>query len=58
MAAERSIVLDRDRTILDLCAELYDEVDEKLDLIIDTNNLSGDEVFELKAGRRIVYYPN
>jgi hypothetical protein len=54
---EQELVLDRDRTIVDLSAELYDKVDEKLDLIIDTNNLSGDEILELKAGRPIVFYP-
>lgn len=55
---ERTVVIDRDRTILDLSAELYDQVDEKLDLIIDTNNLSGDEILELKGGRSIVYFPD
>jgi hypothetical protein len=54
---EQSIVIDRDRTIVDLSAELYDKVDEKLDLIINTNNLSGDEILELRAGRPIVYFP-
>lgn len=54
---ERTVVIDRDRTIIDLSAELYDRVDEKLDLIIDTNNLSGDEILELKSGRPIVYFP-
>ena len=55
---EQSIVLDRNRTIIDLAAELYDKVDEKLDLIIDSNNLSGDEILELEMGRTIVYYPD
>ena len=54
---EQRITIDRDRTILDLSAQLYDKVDEKLDLIIDSNNLSGDEILELKLGREIVYYP-
>jgi prophage DNA circulation protein len=54
---ERSIVLARPRTIVDLCAELYGSVDDKLDLLISTNNLSGDEILELPQGRRIVYYP-
>src|SRR5688500_10288185 len=31
---ERRIVLDRPRTIIDLCAELYGSVDDKLDLMI------------------------
>ena len=54
---ERAVVLNRRRTIIDLCAELYGSVDDKLDLLISTNNLSGDEILELPKGRRIVYYP-
>lgn len=53
---ERTLVLERDRTIIDLCAELYGEVDEKLDFLINTNNLSGSEILEVPKGRRIVYY--
>jgi len=53
---ERSIVLDRPRTIIDLAAELYGEVDEQLDFLINTNNLSGSEILELPRGREIVYY--
>ena len=53
---ERSIILDRPRTIIDLAAELYGEVDEQLDFLINTNNLSGSEILELPRGREIVYY--
>lgn len=53
---ERSIVLDRARTIVDLAAELYGEVDAQLDFLINTNNLTGSEILELPAGREIVYY--
>lgn len=53
---ERRIVLDRARTVIDLTAELYGEVDEQFDFFITSNNLSGDEYFELPAGREIVYY--
>ena len=53
---ERRIVIDRDRTIIDLAAELYGEIDTKLDFLIQTNRLSGDEILELKRGREIVYY--
>ena len=53
---EHSIVLDRARTIIDLAAELYGEVDEQLDFLINTNNLSGSEILELPKGREIVYY--
>lgn len=58
LAAERAIVLDRPRTIIDLAAELYGEVDEKLDFLIDTNNLTGSEILELPRGREIVWYPD
>ena len=53
---ERSIVLDRSRTIIDLSAELYGSVDDQLDFLINTNNLSGSEILELPKGREIVYY--
>lgn len=53
---ERSIVTDRARTIIDLCAELYGEVDGKLDFLISSNKLAGTEIIEIPAGRRIVYY--
>lgn len=53
---ERSIVLDRSRTIIDLAAELYGSVDDQLDFLIKTNNLSGSEILELPKGREVVYY--
>ena len=53
---ERRIVLDRNHTIIDLCAELYGEVDERLDFFIKSNRLSGSEILELKQGREIAYY--
>ncbi len=53
---ERSIVLDRERTIIDLTAELYGTVDDKLDFLINSNNLSGSEILEMQRGREIVYY--
>ena len=53
---ERSIILTKDRTIIDLSAELYGSVDDKLDFLISSNNLSGSEILELKKGREIVYY--
>lgn len=53
---ERTIVLDRNRTIIDLAAELYGSVDDQLDFLINSNNLSGSEILELPRGREIVYY--
>ena len=53
---ERKIVLTRDRSFIDVCAELYGQTDEIYDFFIKTNDLSGDEYFELKKGRTVVYY--
>lgn len=53
---ERRIVLDRDRTIIDLAAELYGSVDDQLDFLIISNDLSGSEILELPKGREIVFY--
>lgn len=53
---ERSIKLDRNRSIIDLTAELYGTVDDKLDFFINSNNLTGDEIKEVPRGRTIVYY--
>ena len=54
---ERRLILDRDRTIIDLVAELYQCcVDDQLDFFITSNNLTGSEILELPEGREIVYY--
>jgi prophage DNA circulation protein len=56
LATERRIVLDRPRTIIDLAAELYGSVDDRLDFLISTNDLSGSEILELPRGRTVVWY--
>lgn len=56
LVPERIIVLDRERTIIDLAAQLYGSVDDKLDFLISSNNLSGSEILELPRGRQIRYY--
>jgi hypothetical protein len=56
LVPERVLVLDRPRSIIDLCAELYGSVDDRLDFLISTNRLSGSDILELPRGRRIVYY--
>ncbi len=56
LLTERRIVIDRPRTIVDLAAELYGSVDDKLDFLISSNALTGSEVLELPVGRVIVYY--
>lgn len=53
---ERIITLDRSRSIVDLEGEIYQTVDENLDFLISSNNLTGDEILELPRGREIVYY--
>lgn len=57
LSEERLLVTDRPRTIIDLCAELYGEVDSRLDYFIRTNDLAGTDILEVPAGSRIVYYP-
>ncbi len=53
---EKSIILNKDRTIIDLCSEFYGNVDEDLDFLISSNNISGSEILELKKGFNFVYY--
>lgn len=53
---ERSITIDRNRTIIDVAAQVYKAVDSRLDFLIETNKLSGDEILELPRGRKILYY--
>ena len=53
---ERSVILDRDRTFIDFCAEFYGELDGKYDFMIQTNRLSGSEIIELPKGKTMVYY--
>jgi prophage DNA circulation protein len=61
LVPERVVVLDRPRTIVDLCGELYGQVDEAegfdpLWYMIETNDLNGDEIQELPRGKKITYY--
>lgn len=56
LVPERAIVLDRPRSIIDVSAEIYGSVDDRLDFLIDTNKLTGSDIIELPRGRRIVYY--
>jgi len=53
---ERRIILTRNRSIIDLVAELYGTVDDQLDFLISSNDLSGSEILEVPKGREIVYY--
>ena len=50
-------MLEKDRNYIELCGELYGNVgNDTLNFFINTNNLSGDEYFEIKKGRQVVYY--
>lgn len=53
---ERRLVLTRNRTIIDLCAELYGTVDDQLDFFINSNSLTGSEILEVPKGKEVVYY--
>lgn len=53
---ERSLTLDRDRSIIDLAYELYGSVDDRLDFFIESNSFTGSEILEVPRGRRVVYY--
>lgn len=53
---ERKLILNRSRTIIDLCAEIYGEVDSALDFFITSNELSGAEILEIPRGREVLYY--
>jgi prophage DNA circulation protein len=56
LVPERAVILDRPRSIIDLTAELYGSVDDRLDFLISTNQLTGSDILELPRGRRVVYY--
>lgn len=56
LVPERVVILDRPRNIIELCAELYGSIDDRLDFLISTNRLTGSEILELPRGRRVVYY--
>jgi prophage DNA circulation protein len=53
---ERFIILTEPRNFIELCAELYGILDNAFDFIILTNDLTGDEIFELPRGRLLRYY--
>ena len=59
LVPERRIVLDRERSLHDVAAELYGgtNIDERIDFLINTNDLVGDQILELPRGQVLVYYP-
>ena len=56
LKSEQSIVLDRDRAMIELCFDLYGDVDLVLDFFINSNNLTNQEMLLVPKGRKIVYF--
>jgi len=59
LAQERSLVLDRPRSPVDLVAELYGSYgfnDSLLDFFVNTNDLVGTDILEVPRGREVFYY--
>jgi prophage DNA circulation protein len=52
---QKTIILDRDRQVVELCAELYGNTDFIDELIIQ-NNFNIDEIELLPMGRKVSYY--
>jgi hypothetical protein len=52
---QKTITLDRDRQVIELCAELYGTTDY-LDQFIMENNLNIDEIELLPMGKKVSYY--
>lgn len=57
LPTQRIITLDKNRGLIELCAELYGSVDEAtLDNFISSNRFTGNEILELPEGRKVVHY--
>jgi hypothetical protein len=56
LARAKRFKLTEPRSIVDLCAELYGNVDDSLDFFIDSNDFTGEEIIEIPRGRSIVYF--
>lgn len=59
LKAERRQVLGRPRVPVELAMDLYNgpgENDENIDLFIDSNDLHGNDILYLPAGREVVFY--
>jgi hypothetical protein len=57
LSQERNFIPDQDRSLFDLCYELYGSADnETLDLFITSNNLQDEEIIQIPRGREVVYF--
>ena len=58
LASERLTVLNRDRSIVDVCAEFYGAVDDDtINFLINSNDLCGCQILELPKGFEMLWYP-
>ena len=57
LPTKRTLVLNKDRNYIDVCYEVYGNVEEEtLNRLIEDNNIKGEEIFMLRKGRSINYY--
>ncbi len=57
LPVRRVKILEKSRTIIDLCYEFYKNIDDvALDYFILTNDLSGDEIIEVPMGKAVIFY--
>lgn len=57
LPTKRTLILNKDRNYIDVCSEVYGNIEEEtLDMFISDNNIKGEEIFMLRKGRSINYY--
>ena len=57
LPTKRTLILNKDRSYIDICSEVYGDIEEEtLDMFISDNNIKGEEIFMLRKGRSINYY--
>ena len=57
LPTKRTLILNKDRNYIDVCYEVYGNVEEEtLNRLLEDNNIKGEEIFMLRRGRSINYY--
>ena len=57
LPTKRTFILNKDRNYIDVCYEVYGNIEEEtLNRLIEDNNIKGEEIFMLRKGRSINYY--
>lgn len=57
LPTKRTLILNKDRNYIDVCSEVYGNIEEEtLDMFISDNDIKGEEIFMLRKGRSINYY--